>query len=79
MRGWDAGSCEVSTLAVNGVVEMLDEGIVDDAHEGLELVGEGEGNGNVGMGVHEICSTIYWVDNEGWSRGKAARCGGFFT
>lgn len=64
---------------MNGVVEVLGERVVDDADEGLEFVGEGEGDGDVGMSVHEVGGSVYGVDYEGWGRGEAARCGGFFT
>ena len=64
---------------MDGMVEMLGEGIVDDADEGFELVGEGEGDGDVRMSVHEVGSSVYWVDYEGWGWGEAAGCGGFFA
>ena len=41
MRGGNAGGGEVGAFAVDGVVEVLGEGVVDDADEGSELVGEG--------------------------------------
>lgn len=41
MRRGDAGGCEVGAFAVDGVVEELGEGVVDDADEGFEVVGEG--------------------------------------
>ena len=41
MRRRNTGGCEVGAFAMDGMVEMLDEGIVDDADEGFELVGEG--------------------------------------
>lgn len=41
MRRRNAGSCEVGAFAMDGMVEVLGEGIIDDADEGLELVGEG--------------------------------------
>ena len=64
---------------MDGVVEMLGEGIIDDADEGFELVGEGEGDGDVGMSVYEVGGSVYWVAYEGWGGGEAARCGGFFA
>ena len=79
MRRRDAGGCEVGTFAMDGMVEMLGEGIVDDADEGFEFVGEGEGDGNVGVTVHEVGGSIYGVDYEGWSGREAARGGGFFA
>ena len=79
MRRRDAGSCEVGTFAVNGMVEVLGEGVIDDADEGFELVGEGEGDGDVGMSVYEIGGSVYWVDYEGWSWGEAAGGRGFFA
>ena len=66
MRRGDARGCEVGAFAVDGVVEMLDEGIVDDADERFELVGEGEGDGDVGMAVYEVGGSVYGVDYEGW-------------
>ena len=79
MRRWYAGSCEVGAFAVDGMVEVLNEGIVDDADERFELVGEGEGDGDVGVGVHEVSGSVYGVDYKGWRGSKAAGCGGFFA
>lgn len=79
MRGWDAGGGEVGALGVDGVVEVLGEGVVDDADEGFEVVGEGEGDGDVGVGVDEVCGAVDGVDYEGWGGGEAAGCGGFFA
>lgn len=33
--GWDARGCEERALAFDGAVEVLGEGVVDDADEGL--------------------------------------------
>ena len=81
--GWvrrrDARSCEVGAFAADGVVEVLGEGVVDDADEGFEVVGEGEGDGDVGVGVHEVCGAVDRVHDEGWGGGQAAGCGGFFA
>ena len=44
MRGWDAGGCEVSAFAADGMMEMLGEGVVDDTDYGFALDGEGEGD-----------------------------------
>ena len=41
MRCWDTGGCEVGAFAVDGVVEVLGEGVVDDADESFEVVVEG--------------------------------------
>lgn len=79
MRSRDARGCEVGALAVDGVVEVLGEGIVDDADEGTELVGEGKGDGDVGMGVHKVHGAVYGVDDEGWGGGEAAGCRCFFA
>ena len=79
MRRRDAGGCEVGAFAMDGMVEMLDEGIVDDTDEGFELVGKGEGDGDVGMAVDEVGGSVYGVDYEGWGVGEAAGCGGFFA
>lgn len=64
---------------MNSMVEMLGEGIVDDADEGFELVGEGEGDGDVGMSVHEVGGSVYRVDNECWGWSESAGRGGFFA
>ena len=66
MRCGDAGSCEIGAFAVDGVVKMLCERIVDDADERFELVGEGEGDGDVGMSVDEVGGSVYRVDDKGW-------------
>ena len=44
MRGWDARGCEVSALAADSVIEMLGEGVIDDADYGFTFNGEGEGD-----------------------------------
>lgn len=41
MRGGNARSCEVGTFAMDSMVNVLGKGIVNDADEGFELVGEG--------------------------------------
>lgn len=64
---------------MNGMVEMLGEGVVDDADEGFELVGESEGDGDVGMSVYEVGGSVYWVDYESWGWGEAAGRGGFLA
>ena len=66
MRSGDAGSCEIGAFAVDGVVELLCERIVDDADERFELVGEGEGDGDVGMSVDEVGGSVYGVDDKRW-------------
>lgn len=79
MRRGDAGGCEIGAFAVNSVIEMLGERVIDDTDEGFEVVGEGEGDRDVWMSVHEVGGSIYRVDYEGWGRREAARCGGFFA
>ena len=79
MRRGNAGSGEVGAFAVDGMVEVLGERIVDDADEGFELVGEGERDGDVGMCVHEVGGSVYRVDYEGWGGGEAAGRRGFFA
>ncbi len=64
---------------MDGVVEMLNEWIVDDANKGFELMGKGEGDGDVGVSVDEVGGSVYGVDDEGWSGGEAAGRGGFFA
>ena len=68
MRCRYAGACEVCAFAFDGVVEMLGKGIVDDSNQRLEIVREGERDADVGVGVDEVCSAIYWVDYEGGRR-----------
>ena len=50
---------------MDGVVEVLGEGVVDYADEGLEVFGEGEGDGDVGVAVYEVGGAVYGVDDEG--------------
>ena len=64
---------------MDGMIEVLGERIVDDANEGFELVGEGEGDGDVGMSMHEVGGSVYWVDYEGWGWGEAAGRRSFFA
>ena len=64
---------------MDGVVDMLGEGVVDDADEGFEFVGEGKGDGDIWMSVHEVGGSVYRVHYEGWGWGETAGCGGFFT
>lgn len=40
---------------------------------------EGKGDADVGVGVNEICGAINGVDDERWSGGEGAACGGFFA
>lgn len=79
MRRRDARSGEVGAFATDGMVEVLCEGIIDDADEGFELVGEGERDGDVGMSVDEVCGAVDRVDYEGWGWGEAAGSRGFFA
>ena len=79
MRRGDDGGCEVGAFAMNSVVEMLGERVVDDTDEGFKLVGEGEGDGDVWMSVHEVGGSVYGVDYERWGGSEAARCGCFFA
>ncbi len=64
---------------MNGVVEMLNERVVDDANKRFELMGKGEGDGDVGVSVDEVGGSVYRVDYEGWGGGEAAGCGGFLA
>ncbi len=79
MGGWDGGGGEVGAVAADGVVEVLGEGVVDDADEGAAVVGEGEGDGDVRVGVDEVGGAVDGVDDEGWGGGEVAGCGGFFA
>ena len=66
-------------MAADGVVDVLCEGVVDDADQGDEVVREGEGDTDVGVSVNEVCCAVDGVDNEGWGGGKRAAYGGFFA
>ena len=58
----------------------MGERIVDDAHQGPAVVGEGEGDGDVGVAVYEVCGTVYRVDDEGRGVCEAGGTGcGFFA
>ena len=60
------------------MVKMLRERIVDNAHEGHEVVREGEGDGYVRESMDEVGSAVDGVADEGRSRGEKGRgwCGG---
>ncbi len=79
MRSGYARGGEEGALAADGVVEVVGEGVVDDADEGPEVVGEGEGDGDVGVGVDEVCGAVDGVDDECWGGGEGAGGGGFFA
>lgn len=65
---------------MNGGVELLCKGIVDDADERFELVGKGERDGYVGEGVDEVCGTVDGIDYEGWTGRETGRgCGRLFA
>ena len=61
------------------VIEVLGERIIDDADQRAEIVGKGEGDADVRMGVHEVCGAVDGVDDEGGGRGEVAGGGGFFA
>lgn len=42
-------------------------------------MGEGEGDGDVGVAVDEVCGAVDGVDYECWGGGEGACCGGFFA
>lgn len=62
-------------MAVDGGVEMVGEGVVDDADEGDEVVDEGEGDADVGVGVDEVCGAVDRVDHEGGGGGELGFAG----
>ena len=48
------------------VIEVLGERVIDDADQRAEIVGKGEGDADVRMGVHEVCGFLcvcgrFWV------------------
>lgn len=51
-------------MAFDRVVKMLCEGVVDDPDERDHVMREGEGDGYVGEGVHEVCGSVDGVDDE---------------
>lgn len=68
-------------MAVDSGVEMVSEGVIDDTDKGDEVVYEGEGDADVGVGVDEVCSAVDGVDDEGGGGGEVGFAGdvGFFT
>ncbi len=71
--GWNTWGCEERAVAFDGAVKVLGEGVVDDADEGFSVVGEGEGDGDVRVGVHEVGGAVYGIDYE---RGGGREAGG---
>ena len=47
------------------MVKLLGERVVYDADERYHLMGESEGDGDVGKGMDEIGGAIDWIDDEG--------------
>ncbi len=66
-------------MAVDSVVEVLGEWVVDYTDEGAQVEAEGEGDADVGVGVHEVCGAVYGVHYECGGGGEGAACGGFFA
>lgn len=79
MRRRYTGRRHPCPLALDGVVYLLREGVVDHPDEGLAIEGEREGDGDVRVGVDEVCGAVDGVDDEGWGGGEGARGGGFFA
>ena len=67
----DARGGQVRTVAFYSGVQVLREGVVDNANKGFLVEGEGQGDRNVGVGVNEVCGAINGIDDEGWSGGEA--------
>ena len=59
-------------MAADRVVEVLGEGVVDDADEWGAVVGEGERDGHVGVAVDEVGCAVDGVDDEGGGGGEVA-------
>lgn len=67
-------------MGVDGVVEVAEEGVVDDADAGEAVVGEGEGDADVGVAVDEVRGAVDGVADEGGGRGEGRAGGvGFFA
>ena len=47
------------------MVEVLGVGVVDYTDEGFQVVREGEGDGDVGEAVDEVCGAVDGVADEG--------------
>lgn len=73
MGAWNTRGCEEHAAAFDGAVEVLGERVVDDADKGFSVVGEGEGDGDVRVGVHEVGGAVYGIDYE---RGGGREAGG---
>lgn len=82
-RGGGAGFLddgrEEGAVAVAGVVEVPEEGVVDDADAGAAGVREAEGDADVRVAVHEVRRAVDRVADEGRGRreGRAGRVGFF--
>lgn len=58
----------------------MGEWVIDHAHDGLILYGEGERYGDIGECVDEIGSSINGIDDESWCGSEfGGRGRGFFT
>ena len=67
MGCWDRGGGEEGPLVADRVVEVLREGVVDDANLRDAVYCEAEGDADVGVGVHEVGRPIYRIDYETWT------------
>lgn len=54
-------------MAFDGVVKVLCEWIVDDAHERYEVMRKSERNGNIGESMDEVGGAIDGIADECWS------------
>ena len=61
------------------MVDLLGEGIIHDPHHRDEVHGEGEGDGDVRVSMHEVCGAVDGVEDEGWGGGECAGGGCFFA
>lgn len=70
---------EEGAVAVAGVVEVPEEGVVDDADEGAAGGREAEGDADVRVAVHEVRRAVDRVADEGRGgrEGRAGRVGFF--
>ena len=71
--------CQKCPVTGDGVVELLREGVINDPHHRPKIHGEGEGDADVRVGMHEIRGAVDGVEDECWGGGEGAGVGCFFA
>ena len=66
----ERGRGKIRAAAFDGVVDLLSEGVEDDADEGAQVVHESEGDTDVWVAVDEVGSPVYGVTDESGRSGK---------